>query len=194
MKLTPRDRKFLIAGGAAIALVAVFYAVTTLIPSREELSKEVELKKRLVIKQRELLAQEATHKSRLERYRTRLEKDRTRLLTGSTPAMAAAELQSMLSDLAAQNGVEISRKTARPEQKVQDNLVKVAVQMETNCGPDQLVQLLSAIENYNKFLTVDELGITSYRIQKKLEIHPLITVAGYFSAPEVKADKASSGR
>jgi type II secretory pathway component PulM len=194
MKITPRDKKFLIIGGAAVVLVVVFYAITSLVPGREELSREVELKKRLIIKQRELLAQEQNHKSRLDRYRVRLEQDRTRLLTGSTPAMAAAELQSMLSELAAQNGVEISRKTARPEQKVQDNLMKVAVQMETNCGPDQLVQLLSAIENYNKFLTVDELGITSYRIQKKLEIHPLITVAGYFSAPEAKPEKTASGR
>jgi type II secretory pathway component PulM len=194
MKITSRDKKILLVGGMAVLLIGVFYAVTTLIPSRDELSREVELKKRLLIKQRDMIGQDQTYASRLERYNKRLEQDMGRLLTGSTPAMAAAELQSMLSDLAAQNGVEISRKTARPEQKVLENLMKVAVQMETNCGPDQLVQLLSAIENYNKFLTVDELGVTSYRIQKKLEIHPLITVAGYFAAPEAKAEKAASGR
>jgi type II secretory pathway component PulM len=194
MKITAREKKYLIAGGAIVLVVVVFYAVTTLIPDREKLAVDVENQKRMLVRYREMIAQEDSLKSRLDKYGERLKKDMDRLLTGDTPSMAGAELQRVLSDIAAQNGVEINRKNARPEQKIQDAVVKVSVQIETNCGPDQLVQFLSAVENYPKFLTIDELSITSYRIQKRLEIHPIITVAGYIAAPEGAGDKTANGR
>ena len=61
--------------------------------------------------------------------------------------------------------------------------MKVSVRVETKCEPDQLVRLLAAVNNYQKFLTVDELSITSFKIQKKWEIRPTLSVAGYISAP-----------
>ena len=71
-----------------------------------------------------------------------------------------------------------------------DNLTKVSANIDTNCTPDQLVQFLAAIENYPQFLTVDELNIMTIRLQKKSEIRPNITVAGYIAAPpESKTEK-----
>lgn len=192
MKITARDRKFLIAGGIVVVLVAVFYLGTTPLQSPGELAKEVEFKKRMLVRQREMISQENNYKARLDQYGKRLDKDMGRLLTGSTPSLAGAELQNILSDLAAQTGVEISRKTAQNEQKVQDNLIKVSANIDTNCTPDQLVQFLAAIENYPKFLTVDTLNVISLRLQKKFEIRPNITVTGYITAPESKPEK--SGR
>jgi len=60
------------------------------------------------------------------------------------------------------------------------------VRIETNCMPDQLVQLIAAVESYEKFLIVDELTINSFRIQKKYEIRPQIKVSGYILGPPVK--------
>jgi type II secretory pathway component PulM len=191
MRITARDKKFLTGGGIIAVLVLGFYVATTAVPSRDELAREVEIKKRTLIRQREMLGQEQNYRNRLDQYRKRLDQDMQRLLAGDTPSMAGAELQRVLSDMAGQSGVEITRKNARPEQKLPDNLVKVSVQIETNCAPEQLVQFLTAIENYGKFLTVDELTITSYRIQKRYEIHPMITVAGYIAAPAAPKAPAS---
>jgi type II secretory pathway component PulM len=189
MKITGRDKRVLIAGGVVVVLVALFYAWTSLVQSPGELDKEVESKKRVLIREREMIGQENLYKARLDQYRKRFDQDMGRLLTGTTPALAGAELQNVLSDLAAQNGVEISRKTARSEQKVQENLIKVSANIETNCTPDQLIQFLAAIENYPKFLTVDELNIMTIKLQRKSEIRPVITVAGYITSPEAKPDK-----
>ena len=190
MKITARDRKVLIAGGIVVVLVAVFYLWSTPLQSTAELGQQVEFKRRMLARQREMLGQENNYKARLDQYHKRLDQDMTRLLTGSTPSLAGAELQNILSDLASQSGVEITRKTAQNEQKVQGNLIKVSANIETNCTPDQLVQFLAAVENYPKFLRVDALNIISLRLQKKFEIRPNITVAGYISAPETKPDKA----
>jgi hypothetical protein len=68
-----------------------------------------------------------------------------------------------------------------PPTKIQDLLIKVSVRVDTNCNLEQLVQFLTAIANYDKFLKIDECNISGYRFQKRFEIRPNLTVAGYIS-------------
>lgn len=191
MKITAREKKFLIIGGGSVGMAALFYLALVLMPSGTGAAGNVELKKRMLLKQRETLLHEQEYKARGEQYRQRLTQDLTRVLPFDNPTIAAAELQKLLKEIADRNGVEIIRKDVQQEKKVQDNLVKISVKIETNCVPDQLVQFLASVENYEKFLSVDELVINSFRIQKKYEIRPIITVSGYIvaraAAPAPKA-------
>lgn len=195
MRISAREKKFLIGGGAIILAGLVLYLGVVMVPSRELLSKEVEAKKRALLRQREMVGREDFYKARVEQYQQRLKQDYTRLLPGDNPSIAGAELQRVLKGLADQSGVEVIRRDIQPSQKLQDNLVKVAVRIETNCVPEQLVQFLAAVENYDKFLSVDELAITSFRIQKRWEIRPSVVVAGLITAAENKSeDKAGGGQ
>ena len=193
MKITAREKKVLIAGGSIVVLGLIVYLALTLIPNRSDLDNTIRLKKTMLLKERETLGQEESYKLRVEQYRQRLGEDLKRLLPGDNPNVAAAELQKTLKDIADKNGVDIMRKDIQREQKIQDNLVKVSVRIETNCMPDQLVQFLSAVENYDKFLTVDLLAINSFKMQKRYEIRPSLTVSGYIMVPETKPEKAASG-
>jgi len=184
VKLTSREKKMVFAGIAVAAAVAIFYAATSLLPSGEDLSKAVELKKKTVLKQREILGQEEFYKERVEQFARRLEEDRTRLLPGNNANLAGAELQKLLKEFADQNGVEITQKSTLQEKKIQDTLSRVAVRIETNCNPDQLVGFLAAIENHPKQLAVEEMAINGYRIQRRFEIRPILTVVGYISSPK----------
>jgi hypothetical protein len=54
---------------------------------------------------------------------------------------------------------------------------------------------LAAIENYEKFLTLDELTINVYPIQRRYEIRPSMTVSGIFAAIESKGEeKPAAGK
>ncbi len=183
MKVTAREKKFLVVGGGIVAMAALIYLAAVLIPSGAGATGSVELKKRMLLKQKETLVREQEYKNRVEQYKQRLAKDLTRVLPFDNPTIAAAELQKVLKEIADRNGVEIIRKDIQQEKKVQENLIKVSVKIETNCVPDQLVQFLAAIENYDKFLSVDELVVNSFRIQKKYEIRPIVVVSGYIVAP-----------
>jgi hypothetical protein len=195
VKVSPREKKLLIIGGAAAAAILAFYVVTTLLPNRGELAAAVELKKRMLVRQREVLGQEEEYKKRIEAYRARLQQDAARLLPGNNASIAGAELQRVLKEIADQNGVEIVRKDVQREQKIEDGLVKVSVRIETNCLPEQLVQLLASVGNYDRFLTVDELAVNSFRIQKKYEIRPSVTISGYLAGAEQPAPvRAASAR
>ncbi len=193
MQVTGREKKFIIIGGVAVLAIAVFYLVSGPSPVKQEASLSVEQQRRALLQSREVLAQEPVYRARADQYRQRLQQLRALFLPGDNASIAGAELQRVLKELADQSGVDIVRRTIRGEQKLQNGVVKVAVNIETNCQPDQLVKFLAAIENYEKHLGVDELQINSFRIQKRYEMRPILTVSGYILVPETKAEaKAAS--
>jgi hypothetical protein len=177
--------------GAGIALVAIaFYLVPMLLP--EDLSTSVQNRANLLQRQRELISQEESFKARIAQDQQRLTQDLNRLLPGDNPSAAGAALQKVLQDLADSNQVEISRKTIMPEQKLPDNLTKVTVQLDMNCTLDQLVRLITGIENYEKFLKVDDLFIQGMRLRNKDEIRPRLNVTGLVATPAPAAKPAET--
>lgn len=181
MRLSAREKRFLIVGAAVAAGILGWYLATELIPGTADTASALELSKKKLLRQKEILQEEETYKARVAQYRERLEEDRRRLLPYDNPSIASAELQKVLSDLAAREGVGILQKNIQKEQKLQDDLMKVSVNIQTNCNPKQLVQFLAAIENYEKYLTLDELMISGYMIQRRFEIRPSMTVSGYIA-------------
>ncbi len=192
MKLTSREKRIILIGICVVAGVLVYYATTLLLPNRDYISQEVVLKKKMLLKQRETVSREDVYKTRLEQYSKQLDKDLTRLLPGNTPNVAGAELQKLLQDFANQSGVEITAKNILQEKKTQDLLIKISVRIDTICNLEQLVQFLAAIENYDKYLKIDEFTISGFRsqIQKKSEIRPSLTIAGYINATEATPKEA----
>jgi len=116
VKATARERK-VIAVGAVIAVCVLAYYAVTLLPSGDDLSQAVEIKKKMLLKQRETLAREGTYKTRLEQYEKVLKQHATRLLPGDSANVAGAELQKILTELAEQSSVESLRKTSCQRKK-----------------------------------------------------------------------------
>jgi type II secretory pathway component PulM len=196
VKITAREKRFLIIGGGITVLVIGYYLASSLIPSSVDLAQEIESRKALLLRQKEMISQEDNYKARVSQYEQRLAKDRERLLPGDNPSTAAASLQKVLQDFADRSGVEITSKTIQADQKIQDNLTKISVQLSTNCSIDELVRFLAAIENYEKFLRVEELYVQGLRLRNRDEIRPQLKVAGYVTTPPPAtkpADKAASG-
>jgi hypothetical protein len=180
-------------GIAAAAAVLVFYAAIRLVPDTVSLSRTVELKKKMLRNQLETLSREDAYKARLDYYGKRLDQDMKQFLPGDNPSLAGAELQRVIKDFADRSGVEITQRIFLPEKKVHDMVIKVSIRIETNCSPEQLVNLLASIENYEKLLKVDEMVINSLRISKKFEIRPSLTISGFIRAPEEKPKENPPG-
>ena len=189
MKISAREKKFVVIGAVIVGAVLIYYAATQLLPDREALSESVTLKKKMLLKQRETLSREDAYKARLVQYQTRLNQDMARLLPGDNPNVAGAELQKLLKDFADQNGVDITQKSIQPEKKLPNGLTKVTVRIDTNCSPEQLVGFLAAIGNYEKVLTVDDFTVNGFKLQKRWEIRPNLAVSGYINAPEKATGK-----
>jgi Tfp pilus assembly protein PilO len=193
VKLSKREKKFLFGGGIIGAVALLVYVVLLLLPEFESRAS-VEQKRKKLLQYKEMLNSEELYTTRIEQYQQRLQADSNRLLPGETPNVAGADLTNVLVQLAGQNGVTISRREQQSEQKLQDNLIRIPVRMDMTCNMDQLVQFLTAVENYDKLLTVDELSIASFQIQKRWDTRPNVTVSGYILAKETKpAEKAPGG-
>jgi len=192
VKITSREKRIIAIGICVVMAVIIYYAVTLLLPNSESISQDVGQKKRMLLRQRETLTREDAYRKRAEQFSGRLLKQMELLLPGDNPNVAGAELQKILKDFADQSGVEITQKNILPEKKVQDLLTKVSVRIDTNCNLEQLVQFIAAIENYEKYLKIDECMINGFRIQKRYEIRPSLTIAGYISAREEKSKEKSA--
>lgn len=190
MKISPREKKFIIVGAAVVAAVMLFYLITLLLPDRESRAQQVDTKEQRLLRYRETLSQKEIYKKRLEQYRQHIEQDMTRLLPGGNPNVAEADLQKLLMSLAEESGVEIMRKNTLPEKKMEDDLIKVSVNVQVNCNLDQLVRFLAAIEDYDKFLAVEQLNITGFSTQRRQQIRPSMTVVGYINSKEPQSNEA----
>ncbi len=193
MKITTREKRFLIVGGIVVLAILVFYLAPIILP--QDLSGMVETKKNELRRKRDFISQEEVFKARLDQAQQRLAQDLDRLLPGNSPSAAGPALQKVLQDLADSLQVEISRKTILPEQKLQENLTKVSVQLDVNCTLEQLVRFMTAIENYEKLLKIDEVFIQSQRFQNRDQIRPMLKVAGLIatSTPAAKPGEKTAG-
>ena len=192
MKLSKREKKIIFAGAVILAVAFVVYAVLLLLPEFESRAS-VEQKRRKLLQYKELLDSESTYAAKIEQYKKRLQEDSNLLLPGETANVAGANLTNVLVQLAGQNGVTITRREQQSEQKLQDNLVRIPVKMDMTCNMDQLVQFLTAVKNYEKVLTVDELSVSSFQIQKRWDTRPNVTISGYILTPETKPTQSASG-
>ncbi len=187
MKLGARERKFVIIGLGLIAVLALLY---TLMPSPDsgELDDTVDLKKKTLLRQRETLYLEGVYESQLQLYKNRIQANRARLLPGENPNVAGAELLKTLTNFADRSGVEITQKSVLKEEKVENQLLKISARLVTRCEMDQLVQFLTEIENYDKFLTIDEFMIRAARGRADSEMRPNLTISGYIDSNENKTE------
>jgi hypothetical protein len=194
VKPTLRNRRVLFAGILVVAAILIFYVLVSLLADRERLQLQVDTDKNLILKQREILGLKEFYIKQAEQADKHLQQAITRLLPGDNSNVASAEIMKVLKDFADQNGVDITLKTTLQDEKVPDNefLTKISVRIEMNCNLEQLVNFLTAIENYDKFLKIDELIINSYRLQKKYEIRPRLVVAGYIHSPNLKPAEGSA--
>jgi general secretion pathway protein M len=190
MNISSREKKFIVFGAAVVAAAVIFYLIALLLPDRESLASQVQSRKEMLVRYREMLSQEEVYQKRVEEYQLHLEKSMTRLLPGDNPNVAEADLQKLLKSFADRSGVEITRTNTLPDKKMEDELVQVSVSVEVNGNLEQLVQFLTEIQNYEKFLKVEQFQITSFPNRQRQQIRPSLTVAGYINSREPEPKEA----
>lgn len=179
MKISSREKMLIFAALGVVLLSLFFLWEEDMTPDQDEFANSLDYKRRMLLRYRQTLASEENYKEQLAQYRERLKATELLFISGESPAIAGAELQRLLKEIADENGVEITRRDIQREKKVENDVTKISVQIETNSAPDQLVQLLTAIQNYEKQLIVDEIMINALKVQKVEKIRPRITVSAY---------------
>lgn len=179
MKITPRDRKFLIAGAVAIGLfVMLNYAVLPLYDSIMFKRRDIALKEMTLQKyQRKIETQGALRKKLAEVQRRSREVEQS-LLKGGTTSLAAADIQRIVDTVARQSRVSIkSVKVLDAAQ--QDVLTTIPVQVTFDGDLTRTCAFIHSIESNAKLLAIQEMKIRVRNRRKPKGITVTLKIAGF---------------
>jgi Tfp pilus assembly protein PilO len=119
-----------------------------------------------------------------------------RLLEAADPALAQAEMRSLVGDLLAAEGVAMSGSQFGQPALERDEYATVPLTVEFTCGIEQLVNLMASVANSPRLLTTRFLRVRPEKPDVK-SIAVRMTLAGYLPlerAPELAAKIRDGGR
>lgn len=187
MTISSRERRFLVAGGAALlAFLAITYAIVPAISSQMRVRNDY-LEKLEALERYQLVVE---GKRRYEKKFAEAEglftQLQQRLLPGEKLTLAAAELQAMLHKVAGESGVTIVSESIHAPKKT-EGFTQVAVELSLNADLKKLRDFLYKIESAGKLLTVPKLTVNASFPRPGAELQVTVVVSGYTRAIEEKS-------
>lgn len=195
--MSQRDKRALLILVGAVALFAILQldvfapsdgAATPSSDSIAALEQRLELA-------RERAARKPLTQAELDAARRSLEHVEQRLLTSENPALAQAEMRSLVGDLLAAEGVAMGSSQFGQVAAEEDAYAMVPLSVDFTCSIEQLVNLTAAIANAPKLLTTRLIRVRPEKPEVK-SIQVRMTIAGYLPierAPELKPKAAAGG-
>lgn len=203
LKLTQRDKRALTFGGVLILGILLYlYVISPLLINNGNGSDEIDAQRRLLAKYRQTIAMEELYKSAIDQ-RKELGIDMSgRLISGNTPALAAAELSSLIRRFAEDTNVHINRENVNPAKETGSHQ-KISLQLSISSDVIGLRDFLYEIQSDEKLLDVESLTVNSrvtrrrkagrYRRQRgknpsislqetEVELNVTMVVSGYITA------------
>ena len=162
-RLKPRERRVVIGGAIVSAVALVIMGVIVPIADHWTSRENAYAASRAQWVKLSVLAASSDRLQRaLDQQRVALAADENRLVEGTTPALAASTLQSMLQQYAAQSAIQLQRVDAAGEPKTaKPGLLEIPVQLSGTGSLAGLVDFLSKLERGDKLLVVDEVAINA---------------------------------
>jgi Tfp pilus assembly protein PilO len=180
MKISKRDRKVLIFGGAAVAVI--LFAVYVALPLYDAMSTapdELAQKQRVLDQRVRAIGSEAAYRGEADYLDQELQRLRAGLLDSSDPADAQVQLESLVRGLAEQNGVGITRSTPLQERKQGEEYARVTVQLTLQGGMAELAAFMHALSVHPKYLTVEDFFVNGFQVGKDVRLQPRMSVSGF---------------
>lgn len=174
----------LIGLAVGVAIVAggyVYLVEPTLQRTREEATLIV-AREEVLTKRRALVAQRQAYRAKLEDVSRTVAQESTRLLSGSTPPLAASELQKLVKELAGQAGVEVRSERILPVVE-HGNLLEIPLEITVAGGIREIVSLLYHLEGTPKLLILKELKIRVISVGQPRDLLTTVTVSGFVPSP-----------
>jgi|GEM_PF-1408087 len=194
IKISEKNKEPILVIGSLVGFL--LFAVGIIYPivrHNFKLKQEVEDKRRRIENFSAIAKKKGIVQARLDYLKDKRQAFDQRLLSGDTPAVAAAELQTILNDMAAEHELTISsQRIINPKER--GILLEVPVQITTQCTITKLKEFLFEIESYPKFLSISNLNIRVYRIRDPKDVEARIDVSGFILNSKATLDKDKDKR
>lgn len=208
-RLSPRERKLLTWVGVALALYLLLeFAVLPWWDTLGETRAAAEIQARRVRNYRRILQQRESTRSELARLRQRTRSLEQGLLESAGDALAGAEIQGLVRDIAAARGLTIQSSDLEAAEPVSPRYSKVSTRISFSGGIHQWADFVHSMGAGPRILFLEDLRIVPVRagdpknkdIRVTLSVsalkrtQPETTAASPGAAAKADAAKAAAGR
>ena len=177
-KLSERDKKALLIVGV-VGAVVVFGVVFPFYDAQSEMKDALEEKEELLQRYVQVLQEEQMYRAELSNVDRVLTGYRERLLDANETGLATIQLEEVVRGLAAENDIRVTRSNPLRERKIDDEYVKVTLQVNLQSDMAQLANFLYALAAHPKFFLVENFFLNSFRSREQVRIQPRMNVSGF---------------
>lgn len=190
MNISKRDKRFLTVGALALLLFLVItYIIMPFIESEREIREGTEQKEVTLEKFERIIAGRAEVEKQLAQVKKKQTQLNSKLLTGSTPSLAAAEMQKMLEKIAGTHDLEMKSVKVQDGEK-QGDLLTIPLEIRLQTDLERTRKFLADIEKNQKYFIVPSLKISVQNQRDPKEVIVTMVITGFFMKEEaVKEEK-----
>jgi Tfp pilus assembly protein PilO len=188
VNISKRDRKFLTIGIVAVALFLVFtYVISPFMESEQDIRDRTQQLEMLLQKYEKIIGQQTEIEKKLTQIKREQGQLNKKLLKGSTPSLAAAEMQKMLEQISKKHDLELKSVKVKEAEKEGDFLA-IPLEIRLTTDLNRTRKFLSDLEKNQKYLIIPQLKISVKNQRDPQEVIVTIVVTGFFME-EAAADK-----
>lgn len=174
-----KERKYLLMGGGFLLVLGVLYRFFPVIQDLRPAGSEIIFKKQQIAKYRQKIQKRKNLESRQIALNRNLGRAESGLLAGETQALAAVDIQNILSNIARKIDIEIKTMRVLSSIDLENmNYVSIPVQFTFRSTVRQLKDMLYQIETSNKFLIISNMKIRNISGKQSEQLESTITVSG----------------
>ena len=174
-----RERKIILISGIVLLLAGAVYRFSPRLPSFFGKSDEVNFKEKELARYREVLQEKRKVEMRLISVERELARIEAGLLSQATAALAAVEIENMLSDMIEKEGTRLhSMRVLKSEPTEKGEYMTVPVEVKMMATIRHLKDVLFTIKNSKKLLRVASIRIRLPNINRPEEIDCTMVVEG----------------
>ena len=189
MNISKRDKKVLMIGALAVALFLVInYVISPFIESENDIQGGTEQKEMLLQKYERVINQRGEIEKKLAKMKREQSDLNKKLLKGSTPSLAAAEMQKMLENISKKYGLELkSVKVKDAEESGEFLTIPLEIRLTTDLNSTR--KFLADLEKNSKYLIIPKLKISVKNQRDPKEVIVTLVVTGFFMKKDTEKGK-----
>jgi Tfp pilus assembly protein PilO len=179
MKITPRDKKFLIAGAVAVCIfIVIKFIIFPFLDMLDSQKEDLVFKEQAVEKYTRIISRQAELQKKLKLLKRDDLSISNSLLKGETPSLSAADIQKSIDRIATSSTIEIQSVKIMDSGK-QGDFLTVPIQVRFTSDLKRMKNFIYSIETSQKLLTIPSLKISVRNRRDPKEIIVTMVVSGY---------------
>ena len=180
MKISKRDKKILTIGVLAVALILIMnYVLFPFIEGEKDIRERTQQKEMMLQKYEKIINQREEIEKKLNQLRGKQNQLNRKLLKGSTPSLAAAEMQKTLEGISRAHDLELkSVKVKDAEERGEFLAIPLEIRLTTDLNRTR--KFLADLEKNSKYLIIPQLKISVKNQRDPKEVIVTLVVTGFF--------------